>query len=136
MKKLFENSTLYTKTFLVSFGAGILVSLVLVILGIFDLLSLFIPLGIFLGSAFSAFSYFALGKIETMNIDNNAKAKFTTAVMFVRLALLLVFIAIEVFVQLKTEIVLFNPYGFLGAYFFTSIVFGLFYFGEKNGKRN
>ena len=65
----------------------------------------------------------------------NQKAKFTTAIMFVRLALLLVFIAVEVFVQLKTEIVLFNPYGFLGAYFATSIIFGLFYLGEKNGKR-
>ena len=28
------------------------------------------------------------------------------------------------------------PYGFLGAYFFTSIVYELFYFGEKNVKRS
>ena len=136
MKKLFANLSLYTKTFVVSFGSGLFVSLVLLVLGLFDLLSLFIPLGIILGSLFSGFSYFALGKIDSLDCDAGKKTKYTTAVMFVRLVLLLTFIAVEVFVQLKTGVVLFNPYGFLGAYFFTSIVYGLFYFGEKNVKRS
>lgn len=135
MKKLFANLNLYTKTFVVAFGSGVLVSLVLMILGFCDLLSLFIPLGIFLGSLFSAFSYFALGKIDCIECDSARKAKLTMAVIYIRLFLLLAFEITEVILQLKANIVLFNPFGFLGAYLFTTIVFTIFAMGAKHASR-
>ena len=132
MKKLFENMNLYTKTFVIAFLSGVLVSIVLLILGICGLLSLFIPLGIFLGSLFSASSYFVLGKIDSLDIDANKKTKYTMIVMYVRLFFLLAFEATEVLLQYFNIVTLFNPFGFLGAYLFTSFVYLIVYFGEKH----
>lgn len=132
MKNLFAKFNIYTKTFIVAFGSGVLVSLILLVLGLCNLLSLFIPLGIFLGSLFSGFSYFALGKIECLDCDSAKKAKLTMAVIYIRLFLLLTFEVTEVILQLKLNIILFNPFGFLGAYLFTTGVFTIFALGAKH----
>lgn len=131
MKKAFENLNMYTKTFAVAFGTGVLVSLVLLILGLNNILSLFIPLGVFLGSFLSSFSYFVLGKLDSIEIDPAKKTKFTIVIIYVRLFLLLALVVLEAFLQLKANIMLFNAYAFLGGYLFTSLVFGVFYFGRK-----
>lgn len=131
MKKIFGNMSLYTKTFVVAFLSGVFVSVVLLILGLCGLLSLFIPLGIFIGSFFSSFSYFVLGKIDTLDIDAQKKAKYTMAIMFVRLFLLIGLEALEVILQYLGIVTLFNPFGFLGAYLFTSYVYVAFHLGEK-----
>ena len=136
MKKFFENLNLYTKTFAVSFACGFFVSLILMILGFCNILSLFIPLGIFLGSLFSGFSYFVLGKVDDLDIEPVKKTKYSMIIIYVRLFLLIGLEALEVLLWKLTNITLFNPFGFLGAYLFTSIVFMIFYFGEKNVKRN
>lgn len=131
MKKSYSDLNIYSKTFIISSAFGIFVSFVLTILGILDVLSLFIPLGIFIGIVFSAFSYLFLGKISYLNIDDEKKTKYSMAVIFGRLMILISLLVVEVFLQLKMEIVLFNPFGFLGAYFFTSIVYTIFYMRAK-----
>lgn len=131
MKKIFINSNLYIKTFFIAFFAGCFVSSVLLILGLCNLLTLFIPLGIFLGTLFSSLSYLLLGKISDSKMDDSKKTKFSIGVIYVRLLILISLMLLEVFFQLKMDIILFNPFGFLGAYFFTSIIYGIFYMGGR-----
>lgn len=136
MKKILGNMNLYTKTFAISFASGFLVSLILLVLGCFNILSLFIPLGIFLGSLFSGFSYFVLGKVDSLDIDPGKKTKYSIVIIYIRLFLLIGLEALEVLLQLLKGIELFNPFGFLGAYLLTSVIYVIFYFGEKNVSRN
>lgn len=135
MKKFFENMTIYTKTFVISLAAGVFVSLVLLILGLCNLLSLFIPLGIILGTLLSSLSYFALGKIENIDCDANRKLKLSMTVIYVRLALLILIEVTEVLLQYFGIVKLFDPIGFLGAFFFTFVVFLICSLGEKHANR-
>ena len=131
MKNRWSNLNLYIKTFVISFVVGLSVSFILLILGLFDLVSLFIPLGIFIGTMISSLSYLIFGKISDMNADDSKKMKMSMAVVFGRLLLLASLVVVDVFMISKLEITLFDPFGFLGAYFFTAIVYGIMFLNVK-----
>lgn len=130
MKEKFENLNIYKKTFVFALCLEFSVAFVFLILALFGILDLFVPLGIALGSLFSAFSYYLIGVIEEVD-QSEDKFKKTIAVIFVRLFFLIGFVVGEVALQVKAGITIFNPFGFLGSYLVTSFVFGTLYLRAK-----
>lgn len=130
MKEFWAKLTSYSKSAFVTLIIGVAVSITLFALSFCNLLSIFIPIGIILGTLLISISYFLLDKIGEMS-NENAKLKYSMIVSVVRLFLLVGLTVLEALLQLKLELELFNPFGFIGAYLFGSTVSIIFMAVEK-----
>ena len=136
MKNGFKNLSTYLKTSIVTFGTGVFAALIFLVLGLCDVLPLFISLGIFLGSLISGFAYFLQDKITYLTCDDSKKLKYSMFVMFGSSLFLFVLGALIMILHFKASDETFKAVamlglGFLGSYLYTTVVYAIIYFGSK-----
>lgn len=136
MKNSFKDLTTYMKTAIIEFGCGTFVALIFLILGICNVLPILISLGILLGATIGGLSYVLQDKITYMNCDDSKKLKYTMAVMFIGSFFLLILGVLVMVVHFKASEEVFKAVamlglGFLGSYFFSTIVYTITYIRSK-----
>ena len=115
MKKFWDNLTQYSRITLLSLLIGGITFIVLLVLALFNLFSVLIPVGIFLGALLNSLAYFLLSRIGNLE-DDNQKVKLSMVIIIARLFLLVGLTLLEVLLERKADFSLFNPFAFVGAY--------------------